>query len=165
MRPGAARAWPALGLLVAAPACAHVSGTVTSTATPLGTWTFQPTHCYASRIPYTLNLSSSADPLRGVSVSASVLPGTASTPSILAPPKPSFTISIQDLTANDGAPLVFSSERCRVFGLELVGISSTSVDDVVVSNDYSGTLRLDCPYPDEAHRFAASLSFTCTGDY
>jgi hypothetical protein len=59
-----------LALSVSALGCAHVDGTFTSTGTPLGSWTFSLTHCYASRIPYQLNLSSSADPLRRVSISA-----------------------------------------------------------------------------------------------
>jgi hypothetical protein len=144
--------------------CNGVSGTLTSTATPLGTWTFSPTRCTATSDQ--LVLSSRADPLRYLSIER--VPATqvvgandAVAPSILAPQVPPVRLTILALNAGEGAPLVIPASQCRVLSFQASGSFSTRINGGPRVNSYSGTADIDCPYPDAAHRFAGHFDFTC----
>ncbi len=144
--------------------CNSVGGTLTSTATPLGTWTFSPTRCTATSDE--LILSSRADPLRYVSIErvpATQIVGANNTsaPSILAPQAPPVRLTILALNAGDGAPLVIQASQCRVLSLQASGSFSTRINGGPRVNSYSGTADVDCPYPDDARRFSGHFDFTC----
>jgi hypothetical protein len=135
--------------------CNHLSGSLTSSATPLGTWTFQPTRCTAD--VSSLVMSSSADPVRYVMIEPQT-PG-AGTPTVLG--GQALNLTVLDLSARDGSPLVIPSAHCRVLATHAAAGFSTRINGGPWVSSYSGSADVDCFAPDEAHRFVGHFDFTC----
>jgi hypothetical protein len=135
--------------------CNHLSGSLTSSSTPLGTWTFQATRCTADAS--SLVLSSRTDPIRYVSIDPQA-PGEA-TPTVLG--GRALNLTVLDLSARDGAPLVIPAAHCRVLSTHASGSFSTRINGGPWVTSYSGSADIDCYAPDEAHRFVGHFDFTC----
>jgi hypothetical protein len=102
-------------------------------------------------------MSSRADPIRYVSIDLQT-PGE-TTPTVLG--NRPLQLTVLDLSARDGAPLVVPAAHCRVLAVHAASAYSTRVNGGPWVTSYGGTADVDCYAPDEAHRFVGHFDFTC----
>ena len=157
-----ARALATLALISAA-GCNSLGGTLASTGSQVGTWSFEPTRCTGSSSA--LVLSSNADPLRYVMLEredapAAELTGHAVAPSILAEragQPPPIRLTVLDLTSRTGAPVVIESRSCATLTLQASSAFSTRINGGPWIVSYSGSADIDC----DGHRLVGHFTFTC----